>query len=162
MTLLGADTPAMDKCEHTLHVARPRIVLDTNAVLDWFLFADLRARAIVDAVQGGHVHWVVSPSMRDEFVHVLMRGLARARHCDAAPLVAAWDRHARMLPEPPSQPIRCSDPDDQRFIDLAIAAQARWLVSRDKALLRLSRRAAALGLTIVTPQAWAQTAEDAA
>ena len=134
------------------------IVLDTNAALDWFLFADQRARAVVDAVQMGHVHWVVSPSMRDEFAHVLERGLASARHCEAGPLMAAWDRHARMLTEPPSQALRCGDPDDQRFIDLAIAAQARWLVSRDKALLRLTRRAAALGVTIVTPQRWNLTA----
>ena len=35
---------------------------------------------------------------------------------------------------------RCDDPDDQVFIDLALAGEAQWLLSHDKAVLRLRRR----------------------
>ena len=52
-------------------------------------------------------------------------------------------RHARRLPL--TGP-RCTDPDDQKFLDLALHAHAKWLVSRDKALLRLARKARPLGL----------------
>jgi predicted nucleic acid-binding protein len=51
----------------------------------------------------------------------------------------------------------CRDPDDQKFIDLALAAKAQWLVSRDKALLALAKRAKARGLLIVKPEAWTLT-----
>jgi predicted nucleic acid-binding protein len=37
---------------------------------------------------------------------------------------------------------RCSDPDDQKFIELAAAARAGALVSKDRAVLKLRRRCA--------------------
>jgi predicted nucleic acid-binding protein len=37
---------------------------------------------------------------------------------------------------------RCSDPDDQQFIELAAAIRAQCLVSKDRALLKLHRRCA--------------------
>jgi len=37
---------------------------------------------------------------------------------------------------------RCSDPDDQKFIELAAAAQAQVLISKDRAVLKLRRRCA--------------------
>ena len=44
----------------------------------------------------------------------------------------------------------CSDPDDQKFLELAAAVAADFLVSKDKALLELERRPG-LGFRIVTP-----------
>ena len=41
------------------------------------------------------------------------------------------------------------------FLEIAVAAGARWLVTRDAALLRLARRMAREhGVDIVTPAAW--------
>jgi len=37
---------------------------------------------------------------------------------------------------------RCSDPDDQKFLELAAVARAQGLVSKDRALLKLRRRCA--------------------
>ncbi|MEW9625771.1 PIN domain-containing protein [Rhodanobacter geophilus] len=52
---------------------------------------------------------------------------------------------------------RCRDPDDQKFLELARACGAQWLLSRDRELLRLARRTRREhGFDIVTPQAWAQ------
>jgi len=56
---------------------------------------------------------------------------------------------------PVCERLRCSDSDDQKFIDLAVASGAAWLISRDRAVLRLARRASAFGLAIVTPERWA-------
>jgi len=45
---------------------------------------------------------------------------------------------------------RCSDPDDQKFIDLAGAVRAQGLVSKDRAVLKLRRRCAPL-FQVMTP-----------
>jgi uncharacterized protein len=129
----------------------PRIVIDTNAVLDWLLFADPAAQALGRAVEAGRVAWIGTAAMRDEMAHVLAGGLAAQRGLQQAPVLAAWHRHCALQPAPAPAPWRCTDPDDQPFIDLALAAGARWLVSRDKALLKMARRARPLGLSIVTP-----------
>jgi len=61
-----------------------------------------------------------------------------------------------MLDQVPPRVIRliCRDPDDQMFIDLAVEAKARWLISRDRAVLALAKRARAFGVEILTPEAW--------
>jgi putative PIN family toxin of toxin-antitoxin system len=141
--------------ESTLTSQAPGVVLDTNVVLDWLLFREPSVEALATAVTGARVRWVVTVAMRDELVHVLCRGLAATRQADAASLLAVWDAYAQVLPVAPQHRLRCTDPDDQKFVDLAFAARARWLVSHDRAVLRLKGRAAGLGLTVLAPQRWA-------
>ena len=122
----------------------PQIVLDTNVVLDWLLFGEPAVAELTQAISAGRLRWVATAAMREELAHVLTRGLAAARGAEASALLAAWDRHAALQPEPPSDRLlRVTDPDDQKFVDLALHVRARWLVSRDRAVLKLARRAAA-------------------
>ena len=138
---------------------RPALVLDTNVVLDWLLFDDPSAAPLAAAIVLRQVRWVATVAMRDEFAEVLRRGLAAQRNADPAALLAAWNAHAEMAAEPArlpaSVPLDCSDPDDQKFLDLAHAAGATWLLSRDRAVLRLARRAARFGISIAVPERWA-------
>jgi len=55
---------------------------------------------------------------------------------------------------PPAVRLICRDPDDQKFIDLAISQGAQWLFSRDRAVLALAKRARAQGLIIMSPDSW--------
>ena len=134
------------------------IVVDTNVVLDWLVFKDLSSLALANAISQRQVRWVATPAMRGELAEVLHRGLAAAHGADAAAVLATWDACVDLCAEPPAQPaataLRCTDPDDQKFLDLALATQARWLLSRDRALLRVARRAALRGTLISVPQAW--------
>lgn len=136
----------------------PAVVLDTNAVLDWLIFRHPSCARWTERLTSGSVRWLSSNAMRGELAHVLDRGLADAWAPDRVALWAAWERHAT-----PAEPIaltgaatrmRCTDPDDQKFIDLALGHGARWLVSRDKAVLKLGRRVRPLGLEVVTPEQW--------
>ncbi len=132
------------------------MVLDTNAVLDWLVFADPAMQALGAAVQAAQVQWVACPRMREELAHMAGRtSLARWKP-DSERTLAVFDRYAYLAPDPATAPLssRCTDPDDQVFIDLALAAGARWLVTRDKALLKLARRCRGRGVTITLPANW--------
>jgi uncharacterized protein len=130
--------------------------LDTNVVLDWLLFADPAVQTLASAIEQGRLRWIATAAMRGEFEHVLNRGLAAARSADTARFELTWEQHCIEHPPvlPAVAPLRCTDDDDQKFLDLALAVGARWLVSRDRALLKLRSRAATLGLAIVTPSQW--------
>lgn len=133
----------------------PSAVLDTNTVLDWLVFRDPTALALADEIEAGRLAWVASPAMRREFDQVLPRAALARWSPDAAAAAATWARHARLQPtEPRPGPLNCRDPDDQVFIDLALQARCTWLVTRDRALLALGRRAAAWGLTILEARHW--------
>ena len=136
----------------------PSVVLDSNVVLDWQLFRDPSARSIGDAIRLGAVRWISTAAMRQELEHVLTRPALVGWPGTAMDVFAAWDTWATTLKAPArcdATPLRCSDPDDQKFIDLAIAAGAHTLVSRDKALLKLKKKAVSRhGLLIVAPADW--------
>jgi predicted nucleic acid-binding protein len=136
----------------------PTIVLDTNVVLDWLVFGNPELTALREAVTAGELRWVATRAMRDELGFILEGGTIDPWKPDAPAIWDAWGRHCVEVAEPPiGDPIgrpRCSDPDDQMFIDLAIAQSARWLVTRDKAVLKLARRLRLLGVAVVTPSLW--------
>ncbi len=136
----------------------PAAVLDTQAVLDWLYFRD--PSCVPWGAPGQDWRWLASGPMRDELAHVLARGFGEKWPSSWEHVLAFFDAHACL--QAASAPgadlvraLRCSDPDDQKFIDLALATGARWLVSRDRAVLKLRRRAWALaGLRIVRPDEW--------
>ena len=137
----------------------PAAVLDSNVVFDWLVFGNAGVAPLVQAIEGGQVRWLASAAMRDELADVLARGVLAAWAPDEPRLWATWARWAQPVHTPPStgaaRRLVCRDADDQKFIDLALAHGARWLLSRDRAVLALARRCAPLGLTICTPERWA-------
>jgi len=136
---------------------QPTLVLDTNVVLDWLLFADERVLRLAAAIESGRVGWISTPHMRAELENVLGRDIAgRSRRAMATVLKAFDSRVQLMAPAPacvrPS--MRCDDPDDQPFIDLASHARSIALLTRDRAVLRLAGRALKHGFAIVVPERW--------
>ncbi len=137
----------------------PGLVLDTNVVLDWLVFRDPSCNALAAAIEAGQVQWWASEALRQEWEAVLARGVGASHRPDPAAIERAWRSLAQMRPPAPTAgghpPCRCTDPDDQKFIDLALHSGARWLLSRDRAVLKLAGRARHHGLAILPPQRWA-------
>ena len=133
------------------------VVLDTNVVLDWLVFRNPDCAPLTQAIEKGHLRWLVTESMRDELTHVLGRGVVDAWEPDQAQLWESWHRLSQTVSQPvvagESLRLRCTDPDDQKFVDLAISS-AQWLISRDRAVLKLARRARRLGVRVATPERW--------
>jgi putative PIN family toxin of toxin-antitoxin system len=122
------------------------LVLDTNIVLDVFVFADEAAKPVLPALAEGRWQWVATAAMREELARVLAYPQIVPRldfyGLEARDVLAAFDRHATVVEAPPKAPVTCSDPDDQKFIDLAVSRQA-LLLSKDRAVLSMKKRLAA-------------------
>jgi len=135
------------------------LVIDTQSVLDWLVFRHPACADWTERLGTGAWHWISTPEMRAEFDFVAAKGFGERWPVAGEVVERAWASYAHLV-EPPIAPgagarLHCSDPDDQKFIDLAIAARAEVLVTRDKALLKLARRARDRhGLLICTPSAW--------
>ena len=134
----------------------PGVVLDTNTLLDWLVFEDSGVAAVASAVQGGALRWLACAAMRDELARTLGYRSLKKWNPDSERTLAVFDHHTILLPTPPpaSLNLRCSDPDDQVFIDLAVEHRASWLLTHDRALLRLSKRARSHGVCITQARHW--------
>jgi putative PIN family toxin of toxin-antitoxin system len=137
------------------------IVLDTNVCLDLFVFHDPRWTLLLDALKDGKVRAVTREDCRAEW-QVVLTYPRLPLDDDSRPRSAAeFDAMIACqapLPASGTAPVRlpvCSDPDDQKFLELARDARADILLTKDKALLKLAKKTASAGLfAIMTPDAW--------
>ncbi|MFP5467804.1 MAG: putative toxin-antitoxin system toxin component, PIN family [Gammaproteobacteria bacterium] len=131
--------------------ARRAIVIDTNIALDLLVFDDPVSEPLCQALRDGRLAWLASAAMREELRRVLAypqivhRLQSRARQADA--VLARWEAWVQVVPDAPRAPYRCKDDDDQKFVDLAVAHRA-GLLSKDKAILSMTRRLARLGVQV--------------
>jgi predicted nucleic acid-binding protein len=109
------------------------------------------------AIAAGRCTWWITRAMRTELAHVLTTRMTPREGRDPSSALQACRRwaHERQPPAgPPHRRLVCRDPDDQMFVDLAVATGARWLLTRDRALLALARHARPFGLEVVAPPRW--------
>ena len=125
-----------------------RLVLDTNIWLDWLVFDDVSLLYLKRAFSEAQADIFIDAACEAELERVLAYDLARhtlAADAQAACLVEcrriatrvdtpASEAECKLLP-------RCADPDDQKFLELALAARADVLITKDHKLLELARRA---------------------
>ena len=131
----------------------PRLVFDTNVLLDLWLFDDPTAQPLRLALEGGLVQALRSASCDAEFAEVVARDRFGLDASGRERLLARWMACSEPIDGVLPAPLVCADPDDQKFLDAAFSARATALLTRDKALLQLASRAAVAGLAICTPAA---------
>jgi len=136
---------------NTVALAPVRVVLDTNIVLDLWLYKDPATPALLVALENKTIQWLATQVMRDELERVLaythiVKRLAFSQ-LTAEDILARWDTHAQLMPIAPKCQFVCKDGDDQKFIDLAAQHQTQ-LVSKDKAVLTMRNRMARLGVAV--------------
>ncbi len=124
-----------------------RLVLDTNVWLDWLVFDDAGIALLKSAVSVRQVEIFIDEPCAFELATVLGYPLrkqilapeAQARcMAECRRIARASTRETRAEPAAPL-PV-CRDADDQKFLELARACGADFLVTKDKLLLALARR----------------------
>jgi len=134
------------------------VVLDTNVCLDLFVFRDPRWSALLAALKSGTIKAVTRQDCRTEWLRVLDYPHLPLDPVSRARCTVEFDNLITCVNPPPRPgavlPI-CSDHDDQKFLELANDSHAALLITKDKALLKLSRKTAKSGLFhIIQPHDW--------
>ena len=125
-----------------------KVVLDTNIWVSSF-FGGL-PRQIVELWADGKLILCLSPAIFDEYTAVMTRmGFSESsRYREYLALIAEGD-NILFTARTPTLHIVADDPDDDRFIECAVALDCDFIVSGDKHLLQLRRY---LHIPIVSPR----------
>ncbi|MBS1186328.1 MAG: putative toxin-antitoxin system toxin component, family [Burkholderiaceae bacterium] len=134
-----------------------RVVLDTNVCLDLFVFHDPRWAALLTALRTGEIEAITNEHCRNEWLRVLDYPHLPLNDESKHHATAEFDALIACIAPAPKAVLLplCTDPDDQKFLELARDADATTLVTKDKALLKLARKTARAGMfAIIRPEAW--------
>ena len=131
------------------------LVLDTNIILDLFVFDDPDLASLKPALLNGleskQLNWIATQDMRIELERVLTYPRITPRmafyQVTAAEVLDKFDQLATLVDPAPKAKWACKDPDDQRFIDLAVQHQAT-LLSKDQAILCMAKRLLTTGTVV--------------
>ena len=131
-----------------------RLVLDTNVWLDWLVFDDPAIAPIRAAVAANRAEVFIDAACEAELERALGYDLGK-RSVDIPACLAECRRLAKRMETVLTQAEharlpRCRDKDDQKFLEAALAARAEFLVTKDKALLKLPAP-----FRILTPEGFA-------
>ena len=125
-----------------------RVVVDTNVFVSSFFGGN--PRKIVDLWKSGQLTLCLSKSIIDEYVEVLQRlGLKNERELSELLNLFAHGFHSTFSAKTPELHLVEEDPDDDKFIECAVALKADFVISGDKALIAIQDY---MGIRIVTPK----------
>ena len=138
---------------HANALAPAYVVVDTNIVLDLFVFSDPASAPLQRALDTKTLQWIATTAMRDELERVLAYPQIVPRmdyyKTTKDAVLQRFDGYVQTVDVAPKASVTCKDADDQKFIDLAIAHRA-LLLSKDKAVLCMARRLQLQGARIST------------
>ena len=120
------------------------VVLDTNILLDIFVFNDLKAADLKQAILTGDIRPIASQKTLAELVDVISRSLFKLSQETQSEILEQWNSVISLIDDSilVSAPWKCQDQDDQIFLDLAYQLRPAILISKDNAVLQLASRAA--------------------
>ncbi|MFW5792086.1 MAG: putative toxin-antitoxin system toxin component, PIN family [Desulfohalobiaceae bacterium] len=130
-----------------------RVVVDTNVFVSSFFGGN--PRKVIDLWKTGKVLLCLSGSIVKEYTDVLQRlGLVGTRELAELLQLFRTGYFCLFTSETPRLRIVRSDPDDDKFIECAVALKAKSIISGDKGLLAVGDY---MGISILTPRDFLRT-----
>lgn len=135
----------------TVNPATPApVVIDTNVLLDIFVFQDPRTEELRHGLLSQRLDAVRSNQTTTELKEVVARRKFDLSSERQQEILDQWQACSRSMDETLIQtaPWKCKDQDDQIFLDLAYTLRPCILLSKDKQVLRFYKRALREGVQI--------------
>ena len=132
----------------------PRVVIDTNVFIRYLIRPGAAIRRSIDEMWlEDQIVVLTSPELFDELERVLERESIRKliHPSEGQALLEALQMKAEFTHSLGDIPAYTRDAKDDKFIACAIAAQAGYLITKDRDLLALGD---VLGFQIITPYAY--------
>ena len=129
---------------------KPRLVLDTNVILDLLVFKDPSAEPLRLMLDAKTVDAVRSEASMLELIDVIQRPIFKLSKQEQDMILQAWESATRLLENTAieSAPFICRDLDDQIFLDMAYSIRPAVLFSKDLRVLELRVSAKGHGVEI--------------
>lgn len=125
-----------------------RIVVDTNVFVSGIYWSGPPYQ-ILTAWRDRKLVLVLSPAITEEYIRVAIELSKRFPNIDLFPFIDLLIAEAKIcIPKRLSRQV-CKDPDDDKFIECALAGEARCIVSGDRYLLEVSEYQ---GIQILRPK----------
>jgi putative PIN family toxin of toxin-antitoxin system len=118
---------------------KPRLILDTNVILDLLVFKDPSTEPIRLLLDAKQVDAVRTSASMAELMDVIGRPTFKLSQEDQETIREAWESSSRLLENTAIEqaPFTCRDPDDQVFINMAYSLRPALLLSKDLRVLEL-------------------------
>lgn len=124
-----------------------KIVLDTNVFVSSFFGG--KPRQVIDLWKTGEVSLCLSPPVIEEYVAVLRRlGLSGEPELEELLSLLARGVHVHFTAKTPKLKVVRADPEDDKFIECAVALKAAFIVTGDRALQEVGNY---MGIGILSP-----------
>jgi predicted nucleic acid-binding protein len=129
---------------------KPRLILDTNVILDLLVFKDPSSEPIRILLDARLVDAVRSEASTLELIDVIQRPAFKLSREEQEIILQAWESNTRLLENTVIEdaPFTCRDLDDQVFINMAYSLRPALLLSKDLRVLELQTIAKRHGIEI--------------
>ncbi len=125
-----------------------KIILDTNVFISGIFFSGPPSQ-ILKAWQNSRLQIVLSQEILNEYQRVAESLAAQFPTIDILPIIELMTIHAQLIDVEDFDLSVCDNPDDNKFIECAIASNSKIIISGDKHLLKVSGYQ---GITVLKPR----------
>lgn len=125
-----------------------RVILDTNVFISGIFFSGPPSQ-ILKAWSNQSLQIVLSQQILDEYQDVSEELSSKFQEIDIVPIIELVKIHGQFIDTQGLYLSVCEDPDDDTFLECAVAGKCKIIISGDKHLLKLSGYE---GITVVSPR----------
>ncbi|MBN2466736.1 MAG: putative toxin-antitoxin system toxin component, PIN family [Deltaproteobacteria bacterium] len=125
-----------------------KIILDTNVFISGIFFTGPPSQ-ILNAWQDSRLQILLSQEIINEYQRVAESLSAEFPTIDILPIIELMTIHGQLIDTEGFDVSVCDDPDDNKFMECAIAGNSEMIISGDKHLLRVSGYR---GITVLKPR----------